>query len=300
LPDSQVNWISTLAIDVPYNLSYVFWFIGAYLLRLLLREHSAFELDLKLNPLPNTHFLIFTKKDGAIIEVSHNFYSFFTMEDVKEKTLEAVLDLGEREYINIKETLRVRKKIGDQLIRVKNPSGAFQEAWLCGVAVFSPQGEYSGANYMIRTRVETDQMLDNRLSDSEKSVVRHFLTHGISNEEAEIRQLLTGYYLAQIKALYNIVFHEGGATMSQLLLDELHSTAQHYGWQIQLNPQTILNGEEYSLEVLRNALPIFLETAKRFASRITGSAQVEAQLKELHGQIGETIQKSIARYGKPE
>jgi hypothetical protein len=169
---------------------------------------------------------------------------------------------------------------------------------MCGVAIFSPQGEYSGANYLIRTHVE-DIALDNKLSEAEKSEVRHFVTSNISNENNEIKQLLLDYYLGYIKSLFNMAFHEGGATMSQLLLDELQSTAKHFGWQIQLSPQTILDGNAYPVDVLRNALPVFLETAKRFVSRITDPDLVEAQLRELEAQIGETVHKNVAQYVKP-
>ena len=297
-PNSQANWLSTLGVDVPYNLSYVFWLIGIYLLRILLSEHRTFkEFNTQPKLVPNAHLLVFTKSDGTIIDVSHNFYSFFALEDAKGKALDFVLELTVQEGLALREKIRVGKKLSDQLVQIKNRLGNSQDAWLCGVAIFTPQGEYSGANYLIRTRVE-DEALDTKLSESEKSVVRHFLTHNISNENNKIKQLLLDYYLAYIKSLFNTAFHEGGAIMSQGLLDELQSTAQKYGWQIQLNPQTILDGNLYSVDVLRDALPVFLETAKRFVSRITGSALVDAQLQELQGQFGESVHKNVAQYGK--
>jgi hypothetical protein len=97
-----------------------------------------------------------------------------------------------------------------------------------------------------------------------------------------------------------MAFHEGGATMSQLLLDELQYTAQLYGWQIKLNPQTILDGDAYSVDALRNALPVFLETSKRFVSRLTGQEDVDERLKELNGRIGESIHRNVERYGRPD
>lgn len=297
-PDSQANWISTLAIDVPYNLSYVFWLVGVYMLRILLREHSTFKFNIQPKLVSNAHLLVFTKSDGTIIDVSHNFYSFFALEDVKGKLLNCVLELTEQEDHAMREKIRVGKKLSDQLVRIKNHSGILQDGWICGVAIFTPQGEYSGANYLIRTQVE-NETLDNKLSESEKSEVRHFLASNISNENNEIRQLLLDYYLAYIKSLFNMAFHEGGATMSQLLLDELQSTAKNYGWQIKFNPQTILDGNAYPVDVLRSALPVFLETAKRFVTRITGPELVEAQLKELETQIGEAVHKNVAQYEKP-
>jgi hypothetical protein len=297
-PDLRANWISTLAVDVPYNLSYVFWLIGIYMLRILLSEHRTFELNIQPKLVPNAHLLIYTKKDGTIIDVSHNFYSFFAHEEVKGKTLESVLEFTELEGSALKEKIRFEKKLCDRPIHIKNHSGISQESWLSGIAIFTPQGEYSGANYLIRMYVE-DDALDNKLNESEKSEVRHFVTNNISNENNEIRQLLLEYYLAYIKSLFNVAFHEGGATMSQLLLDELQTVAKNYGWQIIFNPQTIFDGNAYPVDVLRNALPVFLETAKRFITRITGPDLVEAQLHELEAQIGETVHKNVARYEKP-
>jgi hypothetical protein len=299
LPNSQATWISTLGVDVPYNLSYIFWLVGIYMLRILLSEHRTFELNIQPKLVPNAHLLVFTKRDGTIIDVSHTFYPFYSLDDVKGKTLDCVLELTEKEGYAVREKIRAGKKLSDQLVHIKNRSGIPQDGWLCGVAVFTPQDEYSGANYLIRTHVE-DEALDNELSESDKSLVRYFLTLNISNEDNEIRQLLLDYYLAYIKSLFNMAFHEGGATMSQLLLDELQSTAQKYGWQIQLNPHTIFDNNSYPVDVLRNALPVFLETSKLFVSRITGLALVDAQLQELRGQIGEAIHKNIARYGKSD
>jgi hypothetical protein len=299
-PDAKATLLSTLGVDVPYNISYVFWMMGIYLLSVLLKEHSAFKFNVDFKPVPNAHFLVFTKSDGTIIDISHNFYSFFTLENVKGKTLDCVLEFAQREGYTLKENIRVGKKLKDQPVHLKNPSGLSQNGLLCGLAIFSPQGEYSGANYLIRTYTENDGLLDNKLTESEKSVVRHFLTHNISNESNEIKQLLLDYYLTYIKSLFNMAFHEGGATMSQLLLDELQYTAQLYGWQIKLNPQTILDGDSYSVDALRNALPVFLETSKRFVSRLTGQEDVDERLKELNGRIGESIHRNVERYGRPD
>ncbi|HLP81452.1 MAG TPA: hypothetical protein VK141_05615, partial [Nitrosomonas sp.] len=247
-PDGKATLLSTLGVDVPYNVSYVFWMLGIYLLSVLLKEHRAFSVIRDFKLVPNAHFLVFTKNDGTIIDISHNFYSFFTLENVKGKTLDSVLEFAQNEGHTRKENIRAGKTLNDQLVHLKSPSGASQDGLLCGLAIFT-QGEYAGANYMIRTYVENDHSLDTKLTESEKSVIRHFVIHNISNESNEIRQLLLDYYLTYFKSLFNMAFHEGGATMSQLLLDELQHTAKLYGWQINLNPQTILDGNLYSLDV---------------------------------------------------
>lgn len=299
-PDGKATLLSTLGVDVPYNISYVFWMMGIYLLSVLLKEHSAFRVSVNFKPVSNAHFLVFTKNDGSIIDISHNFYSFFTLENVKGKNLDSVVEFAQAEGRALKENIRVGKKFNDQLVHLRNPSGFLQDGLLCGLAIFSPQGEYSGANYLIRTYTENDHSLDGKLTDSEKSVVRHFMTHNISNEANEVKQLLLDYHLTYIKSLFNMAFHEGGATMSQLLLDELQYTAQLYGWPVKINPQTILDGEAYSLDTLRSALPVFLETSKRFVTRLTGPEEVDECLNELSAQIGDVVHRNVERYSRPD
>jgi hypothetical protein len=298
-PDSQANWISTLAVDVPYNVSYLFWLVGFYVMRLQLREYRTFELNILPELVPNAHILVFTKKDDVIIDVSHNFYRLFPIEDVKGKTLGDVLKLAQQDEYAIREKIRVEKKLIEQPVKVNSLSGASQTVSICGMAIYTPDGEYTGANFLLRAFVEDDSF-DKQLTESEKSVVHYFLMHNITNENNEIKLLLLDYYLAQIKSLFNMALSEGGATMSQSLLDELHITAQKYGWQMQFNPQTILDGTLYPVPVLRSALPVLLETAKRFASRITDPGQVEAQLQKLHAQFGEAVLKNVERHERPD
>lgn len=298
-PDSQANWISTLAVDVPYNISYLFWLVGFYVMRLQLREYRTFELNTLPRLVPNAHILVFTKKDDVIIDVSHNFHQLFSADDVKGKTLGDVLKLSQQEEYAIREKIRVEKTLNEQLVQINSLSGASQTASICGMAIYTPDGEYTGANFLLRVFVEDDS-LDKLLRESEKSMVHYFLMHNITNENNEIKLLLLDYYLAQIKSLFNIAFSEGGATMSQSLLDELHIIAQKYGWQMQFNPQTILDGTLYPVAVLRSALPVLLETAKRSVSRITEPGQVEAQLQKLHAQFGEAVIKNVKRYERPD
>lgn len=87
--------------------------------------------------------------------------------------------------------------------------------------------------------------------------------------------------------------------MSQSLLDELQATAQRHDWQMQFNPQTMLEGG-YPLHILQEALPILLETTQQFAARVTDPQTVDAHIQALNAQFGETVHQDIARYCKAE
>jgi hypothetical protein len=297
MPNAQATLLSTLGIDVPYNLSYVFWILGIYLLRLLLAEHQPFHLETQLKSVPNTHILIFTKKDGTIIEVSHNFLRWLGVEDVRGKTLGEVFGLDRQEETVINESMRVLKKLVDRPVQIKHPSGGYLEGWLCGMAILTDHGEYSGANFLLRG-FSADESLDEKLSDSERSVLRYLLNQKISIENSQICQLLLDYYLAQIKLLYNMAFLEGGAILAQSLLDELQAAALRGGWPMQFKPQTIVAGTDYPVEVLQDALPVLLETSKQFVSEITETRLVEARLQGLNSQISDAVHQNLAQYAK--
>ena len=121
-----------------------------------------------------------------------------------------------------------------------------------------------------------------------------------SDYKAEIRQFLADYHLAYIRSLLNVASSQGGAAMSQALVDELQETARKHNWQIMLNARTVLDSTVYPLEVLREALPVLVETAKGFVSKVTGPEFVEAHMKEQSARFSEAVHRDAARYGKPD
>jgi hypothetical protein len=296
-PDSKATLISTLAVDLPYNVSYVLWALGIYALHILLREHRTLKIDLRPKLVPNAHIFVFTKKDETVIEVSRNYHHLFPLNDEKGRSLAEVLGISKQQESILHEKLLSTKSLTDEPILIAGPMGALQEGWLCGLAITNPQNEYSGANLLLRTFVEGKE-IDDGLSEYEKSLLSHVLTKCNSNEKNEIKQLLLDYYLAYIKSLFNFAFQEGGAGMSSALLDEMQMMAQKRGWYLKLNPQTILDGESASLDSLREALPVLLESAKRFAAQLTDSDTVEAELQSISLQFSESIHKNVAYYSK--
>lgn len=295
-PEGHLNLVSTLGTDVPYNLSYVFWIVSLYLLRRLLHEHQPFLLDKLPKLVPNVQMLIFTKKDGTLFDASRNFYRWHGPAEIRGKTLAETLGLSQPEEAAIVESLRTLKKLIDRPVQITQPVGDCQEGWLCGMAIISSQGEYSGANYLLRV-VCPSGVLDETLSDSEQSVARYLLQQNICVEDSQIRQFLLDYYLAHIKLLYNLAFKEGGAALSQSLLDELQALAQKHNWPVRFTTQTILKPADYSIEMLRSALPAFLETARKYVAEITDEKLVQTQLETLNIQMGEAVHANLLKFG---
>lgn len=299
-PDMKANLISRLVVDVPYTLSYLFWFIGIYALRILLKEEHPIEEAARIRMVRTYgHILIYTDKEDIVIGASPNYDRFFESIHVKRKTLAQVLTISEQDGHAILEKLRAQGRVADLPIQIRNRAGALYEIRLCGLAVINQQQTYLGSNLLLRLRV-ADAAFDDTLDHESRLMARYVLEQSGSNYKAEIGQFLADYYLSYIKPLINMASHQGGAALSQALLDELRKTANQHNWYMQFNPHTVLDSTKYPLEVLREALPVLLETAKQFVSSITDPDIVEIRMREVSSRVSETIHRDVARYGSPD
>lgn len=295
-PDMQANFISRVVSDLTYDISYLAWFIGIYALGILLKEKIPVEPIARVRIVRTYgHILIYTKSDDTVLEISSNFGRFFENADVAGKPFADALTISAQNGISILEKLRKEERIADLPLQIRNHSGALQEMRLSGVAITNSQKGYLGANILLRMRV-MDESFDNTLDQASKAMVKYLLNQSGSANKAEIGQFLSDYYLAFIKALLNIAAREGGTATTQALLNKLQETASKRGWQIQFNPQTVLEHSDYPLEVLREAFPALVQTAKEFVSNLTDSASVEAIMQDVSAQFSEAIHKDVERY----
>ena len=298
-PEMKATVLSRLVIDFPYTASYAIWLLGIYALFILRGEEHPIELGAQPRMVPSYgHILLYTKSDNTVISVSPNFGRLFKGGAVEGRSLAEALAISEQDERAIVEKLKLEQKVADLPVQIRNRSGAAQEVKLCGVAIASAQGEYAGANILLRIPVE-DGSFDDALDQDARLMTQYLLDRSGSNYSAEIGQFLLDYHLAYIKVLLKLVSHEGGEAMSQSLLDKLLETSKEHNWQMRFNPQTVLEGD-YSLEVLREALPILLETAKQFAVRVTDPNVVAAQMQALDRQFSEAVHRDAARYCKKE
>jgi len=298
-PEMKANVLSRLVIDLTYTASYLVWFLGIYALRILLREQSPVNLSVQPKMVPvYGHILIYLTSDNTVVTTSPNFGRLFDMNTDQGKTLTEVSTISKQDERVIIEKLQTEGKIADLPIQFRDRYGLLHAVKLCGVTMYSPQGKYSGANLLLRIPIK-DHAFDKSLNQYNRSMARHLLLKSGSQYDAEIKAFLLDYYLAYIRVLFGTVLHEGGETMSQSLLDELHTTAQKHDWQMQFNLQTILEGD-YPLHILQEALPILLETAQQFAVRVTDPQTVDAHIQALNAQFSDTVHQDIARYSKAE
>lgn len=299
-PDMQANIISRLGADVPYTVSYLLWFLGIFALRVLLKEERPAEPAARVRVVRTYgHILVYTRQDDIVIDVSPNYAHFFETASAKGKTLAEALTISEQESQAILEKLHTEGKVVDLPLQIRDSSGALHDIRMSGLAIRDPQKAYSGSNLLLRMRV-ADASFDDPLNQESRSMARYLLVQSGSSYQAEIGQFLSDYYLSYIKSLLDMAAHQGGTAASQAFLDRLDGTAKKHNWPLEFNPSTVLDSADYPLEVLREALPVLLETAKQFVSDITGPAVVRARMQEVDSQFSPSVHRDVARYGKAE
>ncbi len=297
-PDQKANLISTLGNSVPYNLSYLVWIFGIYALLLVLREQHPLEIDpVQPELVPNVHMLVCTKNDDTIVDVSDNFGVLFEFDQGKVKSLAELLQVPRETVQPIIDNIRSGENT-ERCIAVKNRSGLTQDVFICGMAIFSLQREYTGENLLLRTLAESDYTLDDRLDEQQKSIVHYLLQKCSNAEEIGIKKLLIDYYLAFFKRLYNFVYQTGGGHMGLLFQENLKQTARERQWQFQFDPQSPPNYADYSLGLLREELPVLLESARRFATQLTDAKSVETEMQLISAQFSEAFHKNLAYYSE--
>jgi hypothetical protein len=295
-PDLHVNFISGVGIDAPYNLSYLLWLLGLYALRLALGRHKPFESITQPRLVPNTSILIFLRDDSTVFETSENIHLISGTAQVKGIPLADLLQIPQQEARHILDTIHTEQKITDYPVSISNRPGILQEAYLSGIATISPSGEYSGCNLVMRILVEDNYKLDETLTKEQKFMVAHLRKITGSSERDQIRKLLLDYHLAYIKQLYNLAFRTGGARLSLSLMEHLQQIDREHQWQLQFDPETLINNADYQLSVLREALPILVEASRRFVSQLTDPDTVEAEIQSISSQFHDAVHNNVEFY----
>jgi hypothetical protein len=295
-PDLQANFISTMVVDVPYTLSYLAWLLGLYALRLALGRHKPFESIVQPRLVPNTSVLIFLGGDNTMFEASSNIQLVSGAAQAKGISLADLLHIPQQDARHILETIHTEQKITDHPVSINNRPGISQEAYLSGIATISPNGEYSGCNLVLRMLVEDNYQLDETLTREQKFMVAHLRKITDSSERDQIRKLLLDYHLAYLKQLYNLAYRMGGAQLSHALLDHLQQIDMEHQWQLQFDPETLINNADYQLSMLREALPILVEESMRFVSQLTDPDTVETEMQSISSQFHDAVHKNVEFY----
>ncbi len=300
-PDGEANFLSTIVTDVPFNLSYLFWPIGLILLQSIQNSHQVFEdVHIRVNLVPNTHLLIFTRADDIIIDVSANYAKIFPANMAKGNTLQDALGISLEEAESILKDSKTGKIIKERSLLATTIEGQAR-VWASGIVVLSPQGKYSGLCLLLRL-FHTDYSLEKLLTDNEKADIQSILTKAETGqkEQEEIKQLLAHYDRAFLRALYNRVFNEGGSIMADTFLAELQSVAKENQWQVKIQPSNLLDVSALSLSEARKASHTILETAKRFVIEVIDEASIQLITQDAHSKFDQMALENITHFTEPE
>ena len=297
-PDDQATLLSTLVVDVPYNVSFLFWLIGLLILLSVQKSHHPIEsIHTPSRMVHYSHVLVFTFSDASVINVSRNFAGVFGDTPAEGKTIQELLGLSPQDADALFNGIRTDKTPIEREFPVKTRLGQVQ-AWISGMVIQNHRGEYAGSNILLRVPGR-DDLLDDLLTSEQKTLVGWIMgkTGAKQKEEDEARQLLMNYYLAILQELYNLVFAEGGGAMADVFLVNLQSAAKQHAWQVGFQPDNLLDASALSLSEMRESLPVLLETARRFVVGIKDELTVEMVVENVRSKYDQPTLGFISHLG---
>jgi hypothetical protein len=115
---------------------------------------------------------------------------------------------------------------------------------------------------------------------------------------AEINRFLLDYHNAYLKELFLLADQEGGATMTASLVENMKDICREHNWSLQFDQQLGIVKSNYPLEVLRESLPVLLQSVKVFIARVEDENTVEQKIQVIHSQINQAVHDEAARYLK--
>ncbi len=245
----------------------------------------------------NAHVLLFTNRSEQVIQVSNTYAKLFPYTDPQGKDLGTVLGIPDRQIQAIHAAVSTQKKITDQPVQIRSVDGMLHQAWLSGVASYGQVNGYQGTTFVLRFLME-DEDFDAVNSAYDRSLVPSILSATSSSEQQQISNLLVEYYLALIKALFNLTYREGGAILSQNFLDHLSDMITANQWELKVDAVNIIENTGASIETLKKALPELLAAAKKFCARLTDDQTVDSHLQMILSQFGDTVRRNVLHLEK--
>ncbi len=293
-PDGQANLLSTLGVDVPYNLGYAVLTFGLALVLSIQKIYRPLqETQIVLNRVPNTHCLIFTRSDDSVIDLSHNFGKVFPLDQPHASTLDDLLGISGQSARGLLHEVKTQKTLPEYGLVVKTLSGQ-ERVGVSGIVIGSFGEVYEGLVFLLRL-TRDDNSLDDSLTRYEKDLLSSLLNRVGIHPEDEIKRLLANYYLAHIQPLYRRVYAEGGGIMVEAFFSEMQAAARKHNWQIGVKPDAILAVESLTLSQAGTVLPAVFETAKQFTIRTIDEETFDQIFADVNAHIDNAVLQDIER-----
>lgn len=295
----ELNWISTLGADVPYNLSYVLILVGALVAKqVTVSFRPSAEVRASLSPIPNTHLLVFVAGDDTVMGVSRNYPGVYPGRDPVGKGVSEALGLSHEDGTLILQNIKQDGLMRERAFLSETSEGR-REIRVSGIRIQSPQGEYAGATLLVRTFSE-DFSLDRLLTHEQKGTVRYLLGKtGVREvEDQEARAFLLEWCRMHLAAFYDRVYQEGGGILAEAFLLEVQKAAEAHGWPVEVQPNGLTVGELSPTEI-RRMCALILETGKRFLTDLIGAASVDVLEDQILSQISpQALQTAVHLFGQ--
>ncbi len=292
-PDGQANLLSTLGVDVPYNLSYLVWCLALLEARSLRRSYQPETSTPGLTAVPNTHLLVFTKGDDTVIEVSTNFFRIFPLKPVEGQRLADLLGISADEEATLLNELKASGFLKERAVSVNIRSGK-SPAYLSGVRVLNPQGEYAGATFALRMLTQ-DYQADQALSQEQKGVLQFVLqiTGAQHSEQQSIKRLLADYYVLLLQTFYNHLHAEFGMSVIEAFLAEVQQVAEQNQLSLTFPNVALQETKTLSLAEFRQALHRVFQAARNFMNRLTDESTVNQLFDLARSKISDSKWENI-------
>ena len=278
-PNGTTNLLSTVGVDVPYNLSFLAWGIGVLLFRTTQATHLAYPgFEGALPAIPNIDLLVFTKGDDTVTHFSHNFKDVFAAELEKNTRLDRLLGISVVQSGAIGAEMRRKNHLSDRLILVKTRFGP-QQARLCGLPLRPPGGDYEGGIYLVRVMISRNAG-GGGLDEYEQSILDNLkkLSGWKEPDDEDVKRFLEAYFSAYLKALNNHALVNGGGHVAEALILELRTLCQQHAWKVLVQADGGLDTRASSLAETKIALPYLLESAKNYTANLFDEQTISARI----------------------
>jgi hypothetical protein len=295
-PEGQVNFISLVGSDLLYSVSYMIILFGLAIMRVLSKtQEVVVEPGIELNPVPNTHVLLFTDRSDMVNDVSRNYSDVFGPESPIGQPVTHALATQVDSAAEFISQVKTRRVAGEETVTL-NTRGGVKTAQLSGEALLTPDGAYAGSIFLLRL-IWDDPALDAKMSDYHASIMRSIMKKTGSREEVETRNLLTGYYSMLLKEYIDCVESEGGNMMGHSVLGKLEDAVPDSDKKIKIDTEGIMDTSDLSLEESLKAIGEVMKKAREITIEITDEEAANKVERTVWSKIPTKVRENLEQYG---
>jgi hypothetical protein len=204
-----------------------------------------------------------------------------------------MLGLPDDEKNAIQIALHHKEKLTDFPIKLATLKNGIVDAKCCGLSVFDPQRNFSGA--LLVLRYESSQMdNDAQLTEYHLSVIRNVKRKSGSTEDRQTLSFLRSFYQPYFNHIEDMVYKHGGSQQGLIYTDVVNQWALENDWDFRLKDQTLTVGEKYTPAELLKGLSAMLAFTRAHIESMEDPAEVEKELNEMTRKFERRVNETFA------